>query len=457
MYYSRYEYTARSVDHKSLGCKKVGDVIRKIRKDRQLRLEDLADSNISPSTISKIERGESHNSEKVGLLLDKLGLDPTQLTALISDKQAEEMEIELKLDAIETMLASGNLEQAFNEIKKAEKQENYSKAVIAYLKGRYFIKNSDWKKAERNFGDSIRLQREVHHSEESRRNLSASSFNELSIISYFENNLDEAIKYTDSGLEVFDEDGERKHDKYILMSNKAIYLEKAGRIEESFNLVDDLWSHRSEINSIEVILSLYELRSILLRRKKQFDDAIHFAKEGIKIARLNNQYNRLFDLWSALGSAYLHSNELKCAKICFQTALTLEGKFKYRNVFIQTYTDLGILYVQEENWSEATKALNKAISLGRELNDARRLSLALIVLGDLFAKQDKKPEAISYYKEAIGIVQKHQLKKREHAALIRLAQCLQNTDQEAFATCAAHIVQLELELQDQKEEYYDEI
>ncbi|SFS58337.1 Helix-turn-helix [Marininema halotolerans] len=40
--------------------KDVGEVIRRVRKSKGLRLEDLADENISPATISNIERGISH-------------------------------------------------------------------------------------------------------------------------------------------------------------------------------------------------------------------------------------------------------------------------------------------------------------------------------------------------------------------------------------------------------------
>lgn len=38
----------------------VGSIIRKVRRERGLRLEDLADENIFPATISNIERGVSH-------------------------------------------------------------------------------------------------------------------------------------------------------------------------------------------------------------------------------------------------------------------------------------------------------------------------------------------------------------------------------------------------------------
>jgi cytoskeletal protein RodZ len=40
----------------------LGEIIRKIRKQRGLRLEDLADDNISVATISNVERGVPHVS-----------------------------------------------------------------------------------------------------------------------------------------------------------------------------------------------------------------------------------------------------------------------------------------------------------------------------------------------------------------------------------------------------------
>ncbi len=52
----------------------LGEVIRKIRKQRGLRLNDLNDENISQATISNIERGlPPHiHTNKVQYLLEKL-------------------------------------------------------------------------------------------------------------------------------------------------------------------------------------------------------------------------------------------------------------------------------------------------------------------------------------------------------------------------------------------------
>lgn len=55
-----------------IGIAEIGEVIRKKRKEQGLRLEDLADNNISPATISNIERGINHvNVHKIMYLLKK--------------------------------------------------------------------------------------------------------------------------------------------------------------------------------------------------------------------------------------------------------------------------------------------------------------------------------------------------------------------------------------------------
>ncbi|MFD1425457.1 helix-turn-helix domain-containing protein [Kroppenstedtia sanguinis] len=69
---------------KTTDIHELGEVIRQERKRQGLRLEDLADENISPATISNIERGASHvRYEKAQYLLDKLGLKLENISALV--------------------------------------------------------------------------------------------------------------------------------------------------------------------------------------------------------------------------------------------------------------------------------------------------------------------------------------------------------------------------------------
>ncbi|MFD1425567.1 transcriptional regulator with XRE-family HTH domain [Kroppenstedtia sanguinis] len=67
-----------------LSFPEVGEIIGKIRRERGLRLEDLADENISPATISNLERGASHvRQEKMSYLLKKLDIPLERLPEML--------------------------------------------------------------------------------------------------------------------------------------------------------------------------------------------------------------------------------------------------------------------------------------------------------------------------------------------------------------------------------------
>ena len=76
----------------------IGELIRRVRKLKGLRLEDLADENISPATISNVERGVSHvRQDKMFYLLEKLGISIEEIPTLLLEekKEAETLKFEL--------------------------------------------------------------------------------------------------------------------------------------------------------------------------------------------------------------------------------------------------------------------------------------------------------------------------------------------------------------------------
>ncbi len=121
----------------------------------------------------------------------------------------------------------------------------------------------------------------------------------------YQNNLEQAITYTNSGLDAFVDEGERIQYKYVLLQNKAMFLEKMGRPVEALKVIQNAWEYLPEIEQVEVILGFYWLRAELLRRIKDYDTALQIAKEGLEKARLTHENARKFDLWIVTGSTYM--------------------------------------------------------------------------------------------------------------------------------------------------------
>ncbi|OYD08082.1 helix-turn-helix domain-containing protein [Paludifilum halophilum] len=91
----------------------IGTVVRKVRKERGLRLGDLADENISSATISNIERSVPHvHDSKVYYLLDKLKIGGNEGSEVMYEEENILRNSLLKLKLVSILWKSGKAEAA---------------------------------------------------------------------------------------------------------------------------------------------------------------------------------------------------------------------------------------------------------------------------------------------------------------------------------------------------------
>jgi len=433
-----------------LEMREIGEVIRKVRKERGMRLEDLADEHISPATISNIERGVPHVSkDKVNYVLDKLGLSLDRLPEMMTSEQKKLEDIRLQLTAVESLIVADETRLAAEKLEALQLEDDHPFAPYYYfLKGRYFLHERKWNRAEKALSNAIRLS--DGNSQAEQMNIKANAYIDLSLVSYYQNDIEKAIHYTDQGLEVFNPEGGFKLVKYVLLRNKGIYLERMGRIVQALRIVDKVWPELKNIDQTETVLSFYWLRSDLLRRSGVLDEAMKYAREGIEIARRNRVWISLFDLWTVLGTIYMDLKDWENAKSCFDVVLSLRNKFPEKELFITTYTRIGIMYMNLEEWDQAKPFLEEAIEKGEELNDVPRLTMALTAMGDFYRLQGKNREAIPYYQRVEKLANRHKLKEMEYEAWFRLSQCWKDIDEEEFRRCTEKMFIVQEELDRQK-------
>ncbi|SMO84129.1 tetratricopeptide repeat protein [Melghirimyces algeriensis] len=428
----------------AIAIREIGEIIRKNRKEKGFRLEDLADENISSATISNVERGIPYVSlDKVQYLLAKLGIEMDKLPSLLMDEQRENKDLEFKLFAIETMRdAFGNTDDLLKELNGLELEDSHPyAATVWYLKGRCYCQNRLWDKAERALSNGIRLSKQHPYGEKS--NIEAACFTELGLCSYHQNNLETALKFTESGLDAFQTEGDRKFIQYKLLRNKAVYLERLGRLNEALQVVQDTWDYLSEIQPVSVVLSLYCLRADLSVKTGLYQEAIEIAKDGLKIAQFDQRYGHLFDLWAILGSAYIKLMEWSIAEYCFRMALKLKDKPIHQHSLIDAYTRLGLMYLKQERWEEAREVIEKAVENGKKLNHVPWLINAYISLGDYYRLQGGDQQAISSYQNAYDLAYANQLRYKEQTILLRLAKCWEKIDEQEFQRCMRNIYKVQ--------------
>ncbi|SFS43670.1 helix-turn-helix domain-containing protein [Marininema halotolerans] len=434
----------------TVGVHEIGEIIRKIRKERGLRIDDVADENISPATISNLERGVPHvKQEKLTYLLEKLNVSMEKLPQLMLGEQKKLEELRFQLNAIESLKRIGQNRQALLELEKIEKPDDHPYAMeIYWLKGVCYLNEKNHRRAERELTNAIRLA--AHSPLAQADNIEAYTFNALSICCYYRNDLDAALKYTEHGLQVFNPKGERTYIKHILMRNKAFYLERMDRVMDGLKVVEEVWEDIDHIKKMDTILGLYCIRAELLRKSGSLDEAIYYGEEGMKLAGLNDKPTFVFDFWVVLGSIYTMRKEYTKAEKCFQIGMTIPEEDRGHGSYVRACIQMGSLYIELKKWVEAEKILKMAIDKSEAMNSPQNLTASIISMGSCLLKRGNITEAISYLRRGIELAQQFDDHEQEYQAWYQLAKCYKERNVEEFQRCTVQMFQVQDQLLDQE-------
>ena len=98
----------------------------------------------------------------------------------------------------------------------------------------------------------------------------------------------------------------------------------------------------------------------------------------------------------------------------------------YRIGLLEVYTNLSELHTEEENYKDALKLAEKAMSLAKKLGASSREIPALRAMGKALSKRDPE-KAISYIKQSITLAEKERVNWELAVSLYELAKILKIT------------------------------
>ncbi|MFC4077609.1 tetratricopeptide repeat protein [Salinithrix halophila] len=420
---------------KVIDIHEIGEIIRKLRKERGLRLEDLADSNISPATISNIERGVPHvNPEKTQYLLGKMNIETDKLPELIMGEKRALEGMEFQFLAVDSLWGAGEFQKALDKLQAINLDDPHPLAPDWYYYcGKCYLELKNWRKAERSFYKGIQLA--TQNSVAQRDNIEAACFLEIALCSYHQNDLVKAIQFSDSGIDAFNPEGGRTYLWPLLHRNKGVYLERLGRVAEGMKLVQEMWGLLPSMEQVDSVLGFYWLRAEFSRRMGMLEDALKYAVEGLKLARINEKYDSMFSSWTVLGGVYMARKEWDKAEEAFKTALSCEKRVTNQKRSIIMYNRLGRLYFQQGRLEEAKETIRTSIQYGENLNDAPHLVKSLLTMGEIHYSEGDREKSLLHYQRALDLARKHGYRKLENRVLYHLAQYWDEIDEKEFQNC----------------------
>lgn len=419
----------------------VGQRLKAKRIQMGLPIKHFVDELLSQPTISRIENDYPFISfEKKKLYASKLGIELDENDEI----PMSDAEILLELELLENDIDS-NLDIAHEKLQALTVPSNHALyPYIRYLEGKVLYRKNQIELAKQCFLDSWKTSPERDH-----RNIKSAALCELGRIEYY-SNLPKALEFIEKGLESFVPDGQRKYVRYALALNKAIFLEKMRRYWESVDVIDFLWNHVHEIESLEVKLQVYELKAIILKQRGKYDEAIRYIIDAIWISQINKcQFDRRVELFTLLGNIYIVQEKLRKAEKVLLSALDLTEKVSNRSLLISTYIALGELYLRKKDKYLAEEYLQEAVKLGEETNNPIRYVQSLIAISKFYIDR-KQRKAMELLNKALDLSRKHGLIAEEYDALYHLAKCYKKKNRNKFLSCLEEMFSLEQKMKQNK-------
>ena len=418
----------------------LGEKIKKLRKEKNMTLKELAGDRITAAQISHIERDKSHtSSELLEYLAKQLDVSVDYLLET-KEMQSKKLTDNLILQS-EILIKCNNLEKAEEQLNEAIKicykynvldnygtcnflladinfkNGKYSEAVMSYEKAlHYFIRNNDKEKLYKcylNIG-KIYLIEELYKGAIFQFEFAEGILNEIKIedvdtykdlyskmaYCYIKLNNNEKSLYYINKMDEIDikNNPDEELNAIMLKANNLLNMGEFEKSKEYFKKALEILDE--EKNKTE-LASIYLTISEIYKSIGNLDKVLEYSQRVYDIKKSDEDEYMMKSLFKII-EVYISNYDYDMAKRYCKIALASSIKNKNRlNEYkiLKYYSDMH--KAQNENVI-AIEYLHKCISIISELNNKKILADLYINLGELYSNISKDKE-LEYYQKGVCI------------------------------------------------------
>lgn len=407
---------------------KISAALKAKRKALGLNIRQMAKRvDLSQATISAIERGLTNvRDERYKEYAMAVGLG-RELFGILTAQEKKEEDAKRRLGDIEDT-ALVNPKEALNELKLINIDiTNQIKAFAHYVYGICYFSQKKWAKAKSHLLQSI----EFTTPDMDEMNVKSVCFNYLGRISFRNADFQKALEYTNQGLEHYIRDSDRSFILFNLLLNKAIYFDEMNESEKSllsleelkmeFDLIKKADLHIQNIK-INVTIQMYSMYANVLIKQNMLEKALEFINQGIKIAIINQSYDRLFTLWTVKGNVYTKLSDPDTAKRLYMKALNVRHKVKQPYLLTPAFISLGLLYLKKNEVEKSKQILYESLDISKNVDIVGNIE-TLEALGQCLLYEKNYELAIVTLKEAENFSNSHKLYFQQSKIISDLCDC----------------------------------
>ena len=412
----------------------LGEKIKKLRKEQNMTLKELAGDRITAAQISHIERDKSHTShELLEYLADKLGVSVDYLletkemqSKKITDNLILKSEIYIKCDELEKaeeeinniidICKKFNLTENYGKCNNllAEincKKEDYSSAVYYYEKALFYFIKDDVKEeiynCYLNIADIYSIDKfykgAITHYMFAKEALHKSNIEDIDIYKELYSKISQCYMRLDQpekALEFMEKIDKIDHkdcikeevDTLVMKAKSLLSIGKYSESKECFNKALEIIEKEENKNRLAKV---YLTISNIYSEVGDIDKYLEYSQRVYDITKRDESKYTMESLFNIIES-YVKKDDYDIAKKYCKLALasSIKNKDKYYEYkSLKFYSDM---YRDKDEVEVAIDYLNKCIDIVSKLDDDKLLASLYIELGRLYSNISKEKELECY-------------------------------------------------------------
>lgn len=414
----------------------LGEKIKKLRKEQNMTLKELAGDRITAAQISHIERDKSHTShELLEYLADKLGVSVDYLletkemqSKKITDNLILKSEIYIKCDELEKaeeeinniidICKKFNLTENYGKCNNllAEincKKEDYSSAVYYYEKALFYFIKDDVKEeiynCYLNIADIYSIDKfykgAITHYMFAKEALHKSNIEDIDIYKELYSKISQCYMRLDQpekALEFMEKIDKIDHkdcikeevDTLVMKAKSLLSIGKYSESKECFNKALEIIEKEENKNRLaKVYLTIGNIYSEM----GDLDKHLEYSHKVYDITKREENRYMMESLFNMIES-YVKKGEYDVAQKYCKLALvsSIKNKDKYYEYkSLKFYADM---YKNQNEVEMSIDYLNKCMLIAENLEDKKELASLYIELGKLYSNISKEKELECYQK-----------------------------------------------------------
>ncbi len=191
---------------------------------------------------------------------------------------------------------------------------------------------------------------------------------------------------------------------YIAAANRLAYsLMCSSNFKEAESILDQSLILSKKINNVEMTADTLYYQAVYEWFKGDFDKGIEKARKNLGFAQKHELLAKCAYGANLLGSLYQQKNNLEQAQGYIERAIHIFTEMKLINALASAMLNQATFCHWRGDFSKARNAYNKALNMGRQINNQIMQSVSLSNLGSINDDTGRFNEAITSHKDALAI------------------------------------------------------